>query len=269
MAKLSTAMRRSRRNPRGYTPYSQRAITRPPAGTYDPALDAQQRQATRGLADYKLDFTRDYGTPGQGVPSGRVWNDYQIALANLNLGQTRETQDFGTATGNLARNYGILRQNQLQSGNQAGLLGGGYIAQATKAREGNQTRELGLLTQAHTRAGEDFGKSKAALGLTYTRATTDAATALSRAIRENTAFGTDLSQARWYESKGKFNPPNVGKRPKNERAFRGQTARVLKGNQLLLPSGQQVSRGTFRRRYGLGISNWNPVYRSHPWLRPV
>jgi hypothetical protein len=269
MAKLSTAIKKPKKNTRAYTPYAQKAITRPPPGTYDPSLDAQQRQATRGLSDYKSDFTRDYGTPGQGVPSGRVWNDYQIALANLNLGRTRETQDFGTATGNLQRNYGILRQNQLQAGNQAGLLGGGYIAQATKAREANQTREQGLLTQAHTRAGEDFGKSQAALGLTYTRATTDASTALSRAIRENTAFGTDLSQARWYESKGKFNPPNPGKRPANERVFRGQTARVLKGNQLLLPSGQQVSRGSFRHRYGLGITNWNKVYRKNPWLRPV
>jgi hypothetical protein len=167
------------------------------------------------------------------------------------LGNTRRAVDYSLATGEIHRQFGVLGKQQLSSAAGAGLLNSGWAPQAATLRLGNMARAIAPLTLANTRAA------------------TDSATALGRAQRENRFFQGDTNQERIYQARGTgWKPPNT-KRPANERSFRGQSVHVLGGKQLLLPSGQQISRGTFRRRFGSGIKNWNPVYKTHPWLRPV
>jgi hypothetical protein len=225
----SPAAKKTRR----FTPY--RPLMRPPPGSYDPALDASGRASNRGITDLKQDIGYDKSGAPTGTQSKRAYDDWLLAQNRVNY-QTGNTlgdilrqrgyegQDYGTATGNLQRNYTNLANQQLQSANAAGVLHPGLDQHQAALRAGNQGLEQGTLDTAHSRAvtGFDIGaqrtseahdQSIADLGLGYQRGTEDRQQQLSRAQRENTFYQGDLSQSRRYESKGRFNPPA---KPKGE-----------------------------------------------------
>jgi hypothetical protein len=149
-----------------------RPPTRPPPGKYDPALDAQVRASDRGYGDLRQDTARDQGRLLSDFNINTAAADYQgnNAFADAITAGTRLASDYGRSTGRLGEDYtrqtGDLQRNfqnlatsQGEAGNAAGL-GGGYLAQALKARSAEQARQQALLDQTRTRGMEDLTTSR-------------------------------------------------------------------------------------------------------------
>lgn len=126
-----------------------RALTSPPPGTYDPAIDAQVGQANRGLDDYLSDYTRDYGEPGTAL-GGRAGEDYGVSqagiqrdlgygLADINTSSGRSLADLLTSSGRQSED--ITRSSGRQSDDINTSSG----------------RSLTDLLTSRSRAGEDYG----------------------------------------------------------------------------------------------------------------
>jgi hypothetical protein len=212
-------------------------IQRPPPGTYDPALDAQEGQAIRGYGDLVDDTIRNRTYTTEDFNRAKDWTNTQTGwqVADLKTGHAREGQDyatgntirkenFDTATGERQRQYGLLGGRQLQSQNASGLLGtSGASALAAKIRAANQGREQGMAntdfqraqTEAdlgHTRAGEDYttGRQRVhdtkyhslgELGVQVQRTRAGYDTTLKRGSRELNQFKIDTNRSRFYEAR--------------------------------------------------------------------
>lgn len=90
-------------NRRPWTPYQ--GATTPPAGTYDPSLDAALGQVSRGVIDTAVDTQRDVGRIGEdftyaneGQQQQRDWS-----LADLMRQQSRLGEDYNLNIGDLRR----------------------------------------------------------------------------------------------------------------------------------------------------------------------
>lgn len=207
----------------------------PPAGFYDPALDAQQRAGDRGLAQMLQDLGKA-GTRADDqlrVDKGQINQGADWSLADLLTGKNREGEDYSTATGragedhstNLAtigRNYQRLGSSQAGSAVQAGVGSGGTFAAAKAARDTNQGLETtaentgfnrstaDMLTQ-HNRSGEDYTTQKGRVETTrgqqlgdadrlYGYGVVDRADTGQRATDENTFFGQDTGAQKLYQA---------------------------------------------------------------------
>jgi hypothetical protein len=189
-----------------YTPFQ--LPTSPPPGSYDPALDAQQRAQERGYGDLQASDATNSLYAGQDYQTGvsRENTSYANTLADIATGRTRSNEDFatgtgrvnedytrgtsrsnedyGTATGNLVRAFGQL--GQAQRGNIAAAgLGGGALRQALARRTENQGIQQKGLDTSHTRSLEDLttGKSRSLqdLGTAHDRSLQDYSTGETRA----------------------------------------------------------------------------------------
>ena len=234
----------------------------PPPGTYDPTIDANRDAAGRGLFDLRQDTERGntragndlslaVGADGQsGVGQQKAWS-----LADNMRTRTRTQEDYGTATANLGRQYGNLGRSQAQQAQQAGVVGGGALADALLKRTANQGREqagldttrdrsLADLLQSDDRIDKSAKDRVGGLTLDYDRGVEDRGTGLSRAIREDTRFGIDSERQRAFHASnaGLFDAPV---RPANEFKTAGGTSyRVLrgkKGNRFMLADGRIVT----------------------------
>lgn len=209
----------------------------PPAGTYDPALDAQQAAAQRGLFDLGQDVetagTRaqnDFGLAQTEINRNRGWNLEDLtrsrdrSLTDLQTSAARGGQDYQRNIEMLTRRYGILDRNQLQQRNVAGVIRGGAALQAAAKRAENQALDRQPLdtsyqrftadnAQSQARVGEDFASQSARVnqgadwnigqaGLGLERGNIDRTQQLSRANRENQAFGLDIAAQRAYQAAG-------------------------------------------------------------------
>lgn len=202
--------------------------TRPPPGKYDPALDAQVRASDRGYHDLQQDTSRDQGRLLSDFGINNTAAQYQGAtrLADAFTSGTRLTEDHARATGDLARNFQQLGDQQASQANAQGVMSPGQLAAALQARNVNQQREQGVLDLSKTRGLADLrtGADRAMyamnttqgnLGLALTRGNEDLATALSRGGREHTAFGLDTNAERFYNARaGGWVPP---KRPRGRK----------------------------------------------------
>lgn len=189
---------------RRYTPFA--APSRPPAGTYDPALDAQERAAQRGYQDLLADIERQRGydytdtydpTIGSIAELTRGRDD---SLLNLNRGlergvfdltrsrdrglqdigtsRTRGEEDYGRSVEELQRNFRILGGQQTEAARAMGVQRGGALAQSARKRAENEAFERvpldrGIarlrqdLTRDETRLGEDFTTQKGRIDQDY------------------------------------------------------------------------------------------------------
>lgn len=198
----------------------------PPPGTYDPVLDATLRASRRGLGDFTRDTERD---------TTRRADDYSLATGIIGTDRTQ-------ALGDIMRNYRNLATAQTSGAASAGVLGGGTLAAAAKARAGNQGRETFRTNQSADRRLAD-------LALSNTRATEDSTTSLDRAGREQRFFEQDTRASELFQAKqGGWIPPE---RPKNQRNINGQVVHV-KGNMVTLPNGTMMTREEALRRFGKG-----------------
>jgi hypothetical protein len=188
------------RRPRPYVP------PRPPAGSYDPSLDAAREAAERGYGDLRQDIE----TAG--------------TRANVDYGLGREAigRDFGRFEEDYQRNTGLLKQSferlatrQAEGMNAAGVLNGGAAIQAAQKRAANQAQQQAQLDLARTRAVEDRDLGYGQLDLGYQRGGIDRTRTLERAGRENTAFGLDTgAQIAFQAAQSGWVPP---KRPRRGR----------------------------------------------------
>jgi hypothetical protein len=134
-------------------------LTRAPAGTYDPALDASQRAAGRGLSDLLEDATRtgEYETTDLTLARGdfarqqrELDEDYQTNVGSVE-------RDYKTTIEDMLRNYGNLATQQGEGQRAAGLLyGGGAAAQAAQKRAANQAIEQGRTDVARQSSLDDL-----------------------------------------------------------------------------------------------------------------
>ena len=248
------------RKRRAFKPF--KPPTRPPAGSYDPALDASVRAAGRGYQDLEQD------TQTAGVRSEDDWyrgrnqlgQQRDWSLADLLSGETRLRQDYDLATQGLNRQYGILRSNQSQSANAAGVLGGGWAEQAAAKRAENQKLEQAALTLQRDRGLGDINTQRertnisadqglGEIDLTYQRGNEDRSTSLTRAGRENRFFEQDVDASRWFAARGSgYVPPTA---PKGQGYRVGADGKKLwyqrNAQGAVLPGGRQLTQGGLRR----------------------
>jgi hypothetical protein len=250
---------------RRFKPYVQPSTA--PQGTFDPTLAAQGRASQRGLGDLQADT---------GIQDIRSSDDLQRALNQA--GQNRDTslstllregqrvdQNYATDRTDRQRSYTNLAASQADRANAAGILGGGYDAQAAQNRGVNQSREQGVADLGHQRYTEDYSAQQKAINQNYDRtagelnlaagrAQEDRANTLSRATREAGFFGQDLNEAELYQSKAAGLLPTP---PPDERTRQGLTYRQLPGGQgAVLQSGRAISQSQLVRM--LRRRGWKP-----------
>lgn len=190
-------------------------------GTYDKALDQQQRAAKRGLGQLIRD-TRRAGT--------YATSDYTTALGDITrqrgeLGEDyrtsvdRTNEDVGLQRAGVERNYTRLANAQRQNFQAAGLAEGGAAAQAAAKRTANRAiedaaittaehRTLDDLLRANTRGGQALDRGVGQLGRDYQRGVTQREqVTIPRAKNEFEAFKTDLAETRMQQMvEGGVNP---------------------------------------------------------------
>jgi hypothetical protein len=209
---------------------------RPPPGTYDPALDAQEGQAVRGYGDLVSDTQRNRRYTSEDYQRAVGDTNYQAnnQLTDLktagvretqgyNFGQQYRTEDFNAATGERQRQYGLLGQRQGSEIAASGLSGSGAGVLAARIRAANQGREQGLAATDYNRASGQAAiahwqalqdsqvsqgrvehartKSLGDLGIQVGRTRQGYTTTLGRASRELNQFKVDTNRSRFYEAR--------------------------------------------------------------------
>jgi hypothetical protein len=220
---------------RGFVPFV--PPSRPPPGTYDPSLDANERAAERGL----LDLTQDTERAGSRAYTD-VFDDEVGALAELARRDTAAEEDYTRNVGQLARNYGILGGQQTQSARAAGVRGGA-LAQAAAKRTANMAWERAPIDTGIARYRTESGVQRDRIGLDFQRGEEDRGLNLGRAGRELGFFRTDTGEQRWFQAKQ--SGAELPTAPKGEHQKLGLTYRVKgrDGNrQYTLPSGRTLDR---------------------------
>lgn len=214
-----------------FTPFV--APTKPPTGTYDPALDASERATGRGLADLVMD-----------TETGRTRSasDLALGLGEIDRQARYQTADFASQEADIHRTTQLTGQVQAGQQRAAGVRGGGVLA-AALVRAGNEQRAIDPINVGRTRLAENVTQQKDALNLGYTRHGEDLTTGLLRGQRENTAFGLDTTAERFFQAQqsGWMAPTAPG----NEKTKGGVTYRVKgegPGRVYTLPNGRQVGR---------------------------
>jgi hypothetical protein len=206
-------------------------LIKPPAGTYDPGLDASQRAAGRGFNDLRQDLDRDgqRASTAYTLGTARLGEDEAFETGGLDQAQARLGQDHSRATADLGRQFQILGSNQAQAGAAAGLGGGGFAAQAARKRAANQGLEQQGLDLQRDRGTEDITRQRGRMATMFGRARDDAgtdfqygqddrSTALARGGRENTFYGQDVADQRFFQaSQAGWRPAAKPKKKKGKR----------------------------------------------------
>lgn len=176
---------------------------RPPTGYYDPSIDSQVSAGARGLQDLGIDTATGIRRGGENL---------QTTLADLLTGENRARADYGTATENLSRNYGILGARQAEATRAHGILSQDLMARADAIRSANQGREQGQLDTSLARSLQDIGTARTAAQTNYDRTYGpggDLNLTLARAMREQPILESDANQQRLYQAKAAgYIPPN-------------------------------------------------------------
>lgn len=173
-----------RRSLRPFTPYQPPP---PPAGSYDPALDAQRGQVGRGLFDLSQDIgtqnvrdTTDYGLQREQLQRQQGYGQQDLTTGrdrslNALMTQLHEgTADIGTRRGQLtedharslemlARGYQQLGGRQRQQANAAGVLNGGALLQAAAKRKANEAIDRRPIDTGFQRATGELDTAQARL----------------------------------------------------------------------------------------------------------
>jgi hypothetical protein len=250
MALVQAARRRRRHRGRhrgrgrGFKPFH--APIAPPPNTYDPALDSQLRASQRGLGDLQMDTERT---------GSRNLSDYLLARGNMLRQQSEGLGDINRNVQALGTRYGQLGHQQQLAAAAAGVAQAdpqqGALLAAAQKRARNYTLDRQPLDLQKTRLQQATARGLGELGVNYQRSVEDSQTALTRARREGTFFGQDVSQQRFYQARaGGYVPPTA---PGNEFHRHGLTYRVggfhgPAGRRTYeLPGGQRFGRSAWLR----------------------
>jgi hypothetical protein len=205
---------RGRRAPnagRSFTPFQ--APTRPPTGTYDPVLDAQERASQRGLADLvaDTDLNRTRSASDYAVGLGELGRQVGYQRSDMNLGLQRTVADHANAIGGIQRDFRNLGTAQAQQSAAQGVSRGGTVLAAAMKRAENEAITRAPVDLALGRYQQDYGTNmqrlteneqfqRGQLGSQYQRYGEDLTTGLSRARRETTQFGLDTAESRFFQA---------------------------------------------------------------------
>jgi hypothetical protein len=203
-------------------------IKKAPPGTYDPALDYQQRAAQRGLRDLigaEGDYTRrgqyaleDLTIGGEDIARQRreMGEDYGVNVADVEQGYRRTMEDLLSQEQGVIRDYQRLGNRQAQNFRASGLAGGA-VQQAQQKRATNQAIDIAPINVSRTRAGENrqaslddllrqytrggetLDRGVGELGRGYARETTDLDILGRRAQRETGIQSRELGQTRMQQ----------------------------------------------------------------------
>jgi hypothetical protein len=219
--------------PGSYDPALDAALRASKRGLGDVQFDTETNRE-RSASDYitalgDIGRQKDELRQDTATQRGDVEQGYQRNLGDLLQQRGYTQQDYQSSIDALNRNYAQLGDAQRQAGNARGLLDGGYQAQAARKRAANQAIEKAPMDTAFSRAlaasqtgeqrlGEDRSttlrdlvtqstRGRQALnrqgGLDsqqYQRGSQDLTTQLTRANRENTAFGLDTGSQKLYQA---------------------------------------------------------------------
>lgn len=219
-------------SPDRFTPW--KPATRPPTGTYDPNLDAQERAAIRGFSDLGEDTTK---------ANRRSQDDYLLARGDLATSLTRGAEDYMRSVGQMDRSYQRLGNSQLQAARQAGVSEGGTLADALAKRQANEAWDRAPVDQSWGRMQQDNQRSQGQLGLQLGRQVEDRTDTLSRAGRELGFFKADVGNQRFYQARQTgFVPASQGPAGEHPVAGGGAYRDVgSTGQSIRLPSGRVLS----------------------------
>lgn len=170
-----------------------RRPARPPAGYYDPALDAQLGQSRRGLGDLRQDTE---------LADARAAQDYTFGMEGFARDRDRGYQDIDRQIAALQRGYQQLGRRQSEGNRVAGVMSPGLLARQMQIRAANEAFERSPLDVARTRIGEDYATNTGRLGVEYARGGFDRGAALTRAEREQSQFGLDIGEQMRYQATG-------------------------------------------------------------------
>lgn len=209
----------------------------PPPGWYDPALDAQRRASHRGLGDLRRDNE---------LAGARASQDYTFGIQGLQQSRDRGYQDIDRQVQMLTRQYGELGRTQAEGNAQAGVMNAHFAAKQGLIRAANMAVDRQPLDTARTRLGEDYATGSGRLGVELARGTTDRATGLARAGREDTQFGLDIGEQERFQAiqGGWAPPPDPKKRKQKFQTWRSPSPR-LGGGRLTPVARPAVSWGGF------------------------
>lgn len=143
------------------------ATARPPAGSYDPAIDAEEDAANRGFGYADQDYGRDTG---------------------------RLNADFSIATENLGRQYNFLKNRQTGSARAQGVDLGGWKDRSQQTRNENQGREQDSLRLAWERASSDALSNRERAGIENIAFQGDAQESRIAQANQNTPGWSDIEK---------------------------------------------------------------------------
>jgi hypothetical protein len=229
-------------------------LTGPPAGSFDPALEAQRRAAQRGMHDTlqdtaserhfgEVDLTqalRDIHTSSArrrqklGIDFGRstekLGRDYERGNERISneesdtkLKGERTNADFVTKLADIGRQFGELGHRQGEASNAAGVNDEGTSAAAAAARARNQQLAEAPIHTAQDRLNQDLYTALTRLGTSRSQLTQDRDTALGQLEQDRGIAGSQLKQDRDRErllSKRDFGRTNFTLGRKEQRTRR-------------------------------------------------
>ena len=182
---------------------------RPPPGSYDPSIDAQERATGRGLSDLigdtyrgneratsdftlgmgdigrqRADLQADYqratarGSEDYGENVSDLERDYGRGQADLLTNRAQTGEDYQKSLSDLTRQYTRLANNQGQQARQRGVTTreGGFAAQAARKRAENQGLDRAPLDT-------NFNRAMQASQLSESRLSEDRGESLSDLLR--------------------------------------------------------------------------------------
>lgn len=175
--------------------------SRPPAGTYDPALDAQQGAAQRGFADIQQDTEtagqrantdwttnrteagaqRGYGLQDFATERADTERSYGRSLADLLTSRARGGEDYQRTVQGISRNYSNLGSSQAESAAARGVTQGGTLAAALAARTSNEALDRQPVDTGFQRFTADSAQAERRMG-------EDRASTLGRIDRNQSRF---------------------------------------------------------------------------------
>lgn len=209
----------------GFTPWQPQ--DRPPAGSYDPTLDANSRSSTRGLDQYLSDNAKAGSraeTQWQ-LDRADITRGRDRSLADLMTRETRGGEDYTRAVGGLDRRYQQLASGQSQAAAASGVGLGGALVAAARARRSNYALDRQPIDTSWSRERQDIGTARdrtnenASLALSnadrqYGYGVVDRAEGAQRATDDNTFYQQDVGAQRWFQAgQAGVVPPS---RPSNE-----------------------------------------------------
>lgn len=266
MAKKNTAKNKIVRikgigNPNAFTPWKP---SLPPAGLYDPVIDANLGSAQRGYRYLTGDQSGvqglgSYDTGDLDVAQRRSQEDIGVGLEGLARTRSRGLDDNASQLAGLERSYGQMANRQTGAMRKMGLMDGGAMQEASTRRAANMAydrkpidTQRGRIMQDYgdPSVANDYGNQGAAMQLAARRALEDRNTQAGRATTEVGAFEQGSMNSAWAQAM-QANPSLLAPaRPAGEQQVGNQTYRLYRAKagsrkgQLLkrLPSGRLVAR---------------------------